>query len=58
MFRLPPQAGLVADRNVLGEVEEIEIDGELLHKANAARKLANKALHALSVQDSGRCSAS
>lgn len=43
----------MADRNVLGEVEEIEIDEELLHKANAARKLANKALNACSVQDSG-----
>ena len=35
-----------------GEVEEVEIDEELLHKANAARKLANKALNACSVQDS------
>jgi hypothetical protein len=50
---IAPQAELVDDRQRLGEMdEEIDICEKLLHKSNAARSIANKALQALAVQDS------
>jgi hypothetical protein len=50
----PLQADLVADKKQLGDAsaEPVDIQDEVLAKPNAARDLANKALAALTIQDS------